>query len=647
MSAPALLEERAGPPSAPVLVAAVCVATLAALWTATQTIAIGAGQHPVLGPAIYALPDSAMRHARVLALVVIAIGAALVVARRAVPTPLRATGVVLLAPGVLVGVASLGPLYAPTKAVSWIRHFHGDARLQALVSRGIYSGGAAFAFVLVGCVLARAPRARRTASISHGSARWGDPLTLRRSTGLIVGRAPVPQPTRLRRRAVAGDDFLRYAGDGHLLTVAPTRTGKGVGCVIPNLLTYCGSMVVTDPKGENFAVTARARRTMGQQVHALDPFGVLDAVPGYTGTAAINPMDLLDAESPDVLDDARLLAEMLVVPGGRGGDSHFWDEEARALLAGLILHVVSAAPPELRTLPHVRELLTLPPEPFALVLEEMLASTACDGLVARAAARLAQKAERERSSVISAAQSHTHFLDSPRMARVLGETTVPLEALRSTAMTVYLVLPPSRLESYARWLRLMIGGALAAATRRPAALERPRTVFLLDEFAHLGRMQPVERDIGLAAGFGVTFWLLLQDLAQLKATYPDRWGTFLANCEVLQAFGTNDWETAEHLSKLTGEATIQVASENRSRGVSRGHHAQRNEGEATTLAERGRRLLTADEVLRMSGAEALVFRRGEAAMRVGKVRYTASASLMAMADTNPMQAGADGALGAA
>jgi type IV secretion system protein VirD4 len=324
-----------------------------------------------------------------------------------------------------------------------------------------------------------------------------------------------------------------------------------------------------------------------------------------------------------------------VVPSGRGGEQTFWDEEARGLLTGLILHVAAAAPAELRTLTHVRELLTLPPEPFTVVLQDMLASEECGGLTSRAAARLAQKAERERNGVISAAQSHTHFLDSPRMARVLAETTVPLDALRSRATSLYLVLPPARLEAYARWLRLVIGCVLTTATRSAGPTER-RVLFLLDEFAHLGRMQPVERDIGLAAGYGVTFWLLLQDLSQLRATYPERRATFLANCEVLQALGTNDWETAEHLSKLTGEATIRVASENRSRGVSRGRHAQRNEGEATTLAERGRRLLTADEVLRMSADELLLFRRGQPVVRARKGDYRGSAELLTRADSNPM-----------
>jgi len=185
-------------------------------------------------------------------------------------------------------------------------------------------------------------RQRRSApsSVSHGSARWGMGESLRHSEGLILGRLN----TRL----------LRYQGDGHLVTVAPTRSGKGVSVIIPNLLDYPGSVVVTDPKGENYAVTARRRQELGTTVHAFDPFDVVD------GTAACNPLDVIDTTSPDAIDDARLLADMLVVVEGREtGEQAFWNEEARALLTGLILYTVSHEPVERRILPHVRTLLTL------------------------------------------------------------------------------------------------------------------------------------------------------------------------------------------------------------------------------------------------------------------------------------------------
>src|SRR5216683_3267698 len=339
---------------------------------------------------------------------------------------------------------------------------------------------------------------QRSPSGSHGTAHWGGGEMLHREKGLLLGRE--------------GQRLLRLAGEGHVLTVAPTRSGKGVSAVIPNLLDYAGAVLVTDPKGENYAVTARWRRDLGQSVHAFDPFGVA------RGEATYNPLALIDAASTEAVDDARLLADMLVLPGAREGEQAFWNEEARGVLTGLILHVAASAPPELRTLTQVRALLTLPPEPFADLLEEMQGSPAAGGLVARAAARLLQKAAKERSGVMSTAQSHTHFLDSPSMARVLEGSTVDLSVLKREAASVYLILPTDRMDAYARWLRLMIACALRAMARTPGQ-PRERVLFLLDEFAHLGRMHPVQRDIGLAGGFGVTFWLIVQDLSQLKSTY--------------------------------------------------------------------------------------------------------------------------------
>ena len=155
-------------------------------------------------------------------------------------------------------------------------------------------------------------RLRSRPADSHGSAHWGDGANLRGEQGLLLGRE--------RQR------LLRFSGEGHVLTVAPTRAGKGVSAVIPNLLDYPGSVLVTDPKGENYAVTATWREALGHTVHAFDPFGVVQ------GEARYNPLDLIDAASVEAVDDARLLADMLVLPGAREGEQAFWNEEARGVL---------------------------------------------------------------------------------------------------------------------------------------------------------------------------------------------------------------------------------------------------------------------------------------------------------------------------
>lgn len=508
-----------------------------------------------------------------------------------------------------------GPVYAPYLIAVW-QSAYADVASYRPIFQIAWSvvGIVALANVILATSAWR-HRRERTPSDSHGSAHWGTGEALHRERGLVLGRH--------------GDQLLRFEGEGHVLTVAPTRSGKGVSCVIPNLLDHPGSVLVTDPKGENYAVTARWRRDIGQRVHAFDPFGVVG------GDATYNPLDLIDAGSPEAVDEARMLADMIVLPEARGGDQLFWNEEARAVLTGLILHVAANSPPELRTLSHVRALLTLAPEPFAELLKEMRDSTSAGGLVSRSAARILQKADKERSGVISTAQSHTHFLDSPRMARVMGRSTFDLSLLKTEAVSVYLILPSDRLEAYARWLRLMISCSLLAITRARGQ-PKERVLFLLDEFAHLGKMHPVQRDIGLAGGFGVAFWLIVQDLSQLRSTYGEAWSTFLANADVLQAFGTNDWDTAEYLSKMTGDETRFVQSENQSRGVSRGKQSQRQQGAALTIAEKGRRLLVADEVRRLPRSAQLLFVKGGAPLCVQRLDYLTDPELTGRADANPL-----------
>ena len=455
-----------------------------------------------------------------------------------------------------------------------------------------------------------------------GSARFMAPTRIRRlladePNGLIVGREDRPRGR-----------LLRYDGEAHLLTLAPTRSGKGVGAVIPNLLTARRSILCIDPKGENARVTARARRRLGP-VHVVDPFGV-SGVP----TCAYNPLDAIDAASPDAAEDAATLADALVAdPPSQVAEAH-WNEEAKALLAGLILYVAAEEEPYRRTLATVRELVTLAPDAFRDLLTAMQDSAAVGGLVARAANRHLSKSDREASGVLSSAQRHTHFLDLPRMAGVMQGSDFAFADLKARTATVFLVLPPDRLDAYGRWLRLMVAQAITAMAR--SALRPPSPVlFLLDEFSALGRLEPVERAMGLMAGYGLQLWPILQDLHQLKSTYGERAGTFLANAGVTQVFNVNDVDTAVWVSKALGDTTM--AYETSSTGTSRksldwaGEGSTTNQGTSTHLTRRS--LLTPDEVRRLSPDRAILFLAGEAPVLARKVVYHRDAEFGDLFDT--------------
>jgi type IV secretion system protein VirD4 len=347
---------------------------------------------------------------------------------------------------------------------------------------------------------------------------------------------------------------LTYSGDRHLLTVAPTRSGKGVSAIIPNLLTYPGSVLVIDPKGENARITARRRQMgLGQTVHIVDPWGITDEP-----VSCFNPLDWLRPDDEDVNENAMMLADSIVISRANVKDP-FWDEEAKALLMGLILYVaLDESEREQRHLGRVRDIIVSDAEKMSKTLALMFNHP--NPIVSSTAARTASKEEKLRSSVFAALQSHTHFLDSPRMRANLAKSDFRFEDLKSSKMSVYLVLPADRLDTFGRWLRLLVQQALTVNARNLTEKPAKPILFLLDEMAAIGRLKMVEQAYGLMAGFGMQLWGIVQDLSQLESIYGRGWETFIGNAGVLQYFGSRDQKTADYFSKLCGVTTVEKFS---------------------------------------------------------------------------------------
>lgn len=436
-----------------------------------------------------------------------------------------------------------------------------------------------------------------------GTARWADKKDRKQLTGidgLLIGRDSQT------------GELLRYDGPAHLLTMAPTRTGKGVGTIIPNLLTAERSVICVDPKGENAKVAGRARQMFGP-VFYLDPFEVT----GRSGSA-YNPLDGLKADGMDVAEDVSILADALVVDEpGMSGEAH-WNEEAKALIAGLLLHIIAAEPPSERHLGALRKHLTLAPQAFTALLGDMQSMPDCNGLIARAANRHLGKSDREASGVLSAAQRHTHFLDSPRMAVVLARSDFAFSDLKSSNATVFLVLPPDRVSTYSRWLRLLITQSLTEMSRDKTAPLHP-VLYLLDEFAALGHLAPVERAMGLMAGYGVQLWPILQDIHQLRAAYGRHAGTFLSNAAVLQVFGVNDVETAELVGKTIGKADAVYTTQSWAEGKT-----------STSEHISARDLINPDEIMRLPADRMILLRQGQRPVQAKKLRYFEDAEFREM-----------------
>ena len=454
---------------------------------------------------------------------------------------------------------------------------------------------------------------RRHLAGAHGTAEFQQPEDMRANglagkkvdAGLILGRIG------------STDELIRFDKDGHVLTFAPTGAGKGVSAVMPNLLDYRGSVVVIDPKGESAFVTARRRRELGQDVHILDPFGKMG---DGAASAAFNPLDWIDPDGDEAAEDAALLAEALAPADGRSADP-FWANEARALIAGLLLYIVAHEPPESRHLGRLRDFLSLSGDEWRGLLEQMRESP--NPLVVAAGNRMSQKAEKEAASVLSTAQSHTHFLDSRRIRSVLEKTTVDLTAVKKRPMTVFLILPAEQLQNHGRWLRLMISSLLRAVTRDQTRPDDD-VLFLLDEFAALGALPMIRQAFGLMRGYGLKIWTILQDLPQLQALYHDGWQTFIANAGVIQFFGTNDRATAEYASHMMGQETIKTRSNSYS-----------DHGASSSYSVTGRPLMLPDEVLRIRPVDELLLLRSMSPIMCARVIYHEDGRFSKAADPNP------------
>lgn len=361
-----------------------------------------------------------------------------------------------------------------------------------------------------------------------------------------------------------GDLFVGYVRDNtgtareigirtkrHALTIAGARSGKGTGIIIPNLLRWPHNALVIDPKGEAAEATAEARERMGQAVHVLDPFGDADVPERFK--ARFNPLAALARDSRTIREDINVITDGLVMR--HDPRSAHWDGGAASVIAGLIAQVVDTMPPERRTLPEIRRLLTLPGDKFNKLVQEMSTNNGCGNLPATAAAKLTRSGN-EAGHFLSGADENTKWLDSVAIADVLRDSTFDLSDLKTKPCTVYLVLPAHLLGEHGRFLRLFVRSAIDAMAKGGTKGGR-ECLFLLDEFFSLGRIDEIAKSAGLMPGYGVKLWPILQDLNQLVQLYDrDGAGTFFGNADLHQFFGNTDTQTLEHISHRLGATTL-------------------------------------------------------------------------------------------
>lgn len=369
--------------------------------------------------------------------------------------------------------------------------------------------------------------------------------------GLLLGRgrAATRRPGFHAEEEGGGNALITYGGDAHLLTIAPTGAGKGVGCVIPNALLYPGPLIVFDPKGEAYAVTKRRREALGQKVVLLDPFGAS----GAASADGLNPLDLGGLIDPGRPEDAAASLATLLTGGQVSHKDPFWDVTAHAFLTGLLTWMLADCPPEERRFSRLYELFAEGDLPYQL-------ATLLDSGVIRHPTAYAETAaflghpEREtRPSVQSTTRQHLPLFGSAAVRSATDRTSFDLgDLVEGRPLSLFIIVPPTKLLSHRPVVRLWLGAlilALAARRRMPAR----RTLMLIDEAAQLGPMPPLIQTATLLRSAGVTLWTFFQSPAQLEATYGGEAMVLVDNAGVVQLFAPRNGRMAEAYARLLGD----------------------------------------------------------------------------------------------
>lgn len=336
--------------------------------------------------------------------------------------------------------------------------------------------------------------------------------------------------------------------EGHLITVAPTGSGKGVGCIVPALLRYQGPVIVIDPKGENYRVTARRRRELGQKLVVLDPFKITDAPENELGR--LNPLDFLSLDNASLVEDAEMIATTLVAAVGSQHRDPFWPYMGGQLITLMLLYQLKCLSSDKWNLAETRALLSQSPEALKKIGRELADHR--DPALSSLAGLVLNPAENTFGGYWSFAQMQTACLKGDQIAEATSSSSFSLqEVLDGDPLSIYLVIPPDKLESHGSLLKVWLTVLMAVITQRK---NKPpvSTLFIVDEAAQLGPMPQLRRAITLLRGYGVRVWSFWQDLSQLKGLYPQTWETLLNNCQVQQYFAQSTRIACAQTYEVTG-----------------------------------------------------------------------------------------------
>lgn len=498
-------------------------------------------------------------------------------------------------------IAGETPVYKPWRLFQWWYAY--EAYAPEVFARGglIAVSGSALGFLaaIIGSVL----RSRHERHVTtYGSARWATASDLKRAgllsdKGVFLGR--------WQKR------YLRHDGAEHVMAFAPTRSGKGVGLVVPNLLSWTGSAVIHDIKGENWELTSGWRSGFSRCIR-FDPTDRRS--PKY------NPLMAVRRGEHEVRD-VQNIADILVDPEGSLERRNHWEKTGHALLVGVILHVLYAEAD--KTLSGCVRFLSDPKRSFAVTLRIMmttphLGERGAHPIVAQVARELLNKSVNEQSGVLSTAMSFLSLYRDPVIAEVTSRSDWRIEHLveGDSPLSLYLVVPPSDLSRTKPLIRLILNQIGRRLAEDLPEKDRRKLLFMLDEFPALGRLDFFESALAFMAGYGIRAYLIAQSLNQIEKAYGPN-NSILDNCHVRIAFATNDERTAKRVSDALGATT-----ELRSQKNYTGHRlAPWLSHMMVSRQETQRALITPGEVMQLSANDEIVMVSGAPPVHAQKLRY--------------------------
>ncbi|MBQ7262089.1 MAG: type IV secretory system conjugative DNA transfer family protein [Synergistaceae bacterium] len=523
--------------------------------------------------------------------------------------------------GQLFSVAGVR-IYAPWAILDWMDVWQARGRgMDDFTDALIAMGGVAFvAVALIGAGI-RKGNASQGAGDLYGSAQYAEidqireagllPPKGKKGSGVYVGGWIDPKDGR--------QYYLRHSGKEHVIALAPTRSGKGVGLVIPTLLSWEHSVVVLDIKGENWALTSGWRKQSGHKVLRWDP---TDAIEGRS--ARYDPLEEIRIGTVYETSDVMNVATLLVDPDGKGVEGH-WEQTARSLLIGAITHVIYRARNEGRVgnLSEVLHELTSCAyndmaegwkqfehkqegdvfyDPTGAVREEK-----CHPVVEQVANEMLNRAEEEASSVLSTAVAKLGLYTDPIVARNTAKSDFRIKDIMDAdqPVSLYLVLNPTNIQRLKPLVRLFLsqlifnlmpemefsGGQMKAPYKH-------RLLLLLDEFPALGKLGIFEQAIAYFGGWNIKAYLICQDKAQLDAAYGKD-ESITSNCHITIAYAPNKVDTAKYLSDRLGVTTVIKEQESVSYQGG-GLFAKKSISKSQQEVQRA--VLTPDEIMRLPGA---------------------------------------------